>query len=109
MDIHVTARKIRIHTAVKEYAIANVIKFEHLFDHLQRCDIIFSKDGKLNDTKVVEIILHINGHFFTAKESSDDYHKSIDTASEKVEHQLVTYKSKLGTRKRLSPKRKEKK
>ena len=100
MDIHVTSRKIRVPSNLKEHARSHVSKFEHFFDHIQRCDVIFSKDGKIIDTKVVEIILHTNGHFLTAKESSDDFYKSFDIASEKIEHQLTTYKSKLIARKK---------
>ncbi len=100
MEIHVTSRKIKVKSEIKEHAISEVIKLENIFDHIQRCDIIFYKDGKIKNTQVAEIVLRANGHFLTAKEKSDDMHKSIDMAVEKVEHQLTTYKSKLKSRKK---------
>ena len=103
MDIHVTCRKIRLHSDLKEYAISEVEKLEHIFDHIQHCEIVFAKDGKANDNKFAEIVLHTNGHFLTAKESADDFFKSFDMAIEKIEHQLSTYKSKLMTRKKTTP------
>jgi len=78
MDIHVTCRKIRLHSDLKEYAISEVEKLEHIFDHIQHCEIVFAKDGKANDNKFAEIVLHTNGHFLTAKESADDFFKSFD-------------------------------
>ena len=103
MDIHVTGRKIRLNSDLKEHAISQIEALEHIFDHIQRCDVVFSKDGKAKDNKFVEIVLHTNGHFLTAKESTDDFFKSVDNAIEKIEHQLVTYKSKLMARKKNTP------
>ncbi|MEK7264004.1 MAG: ribosome-associated translation inhibitor RaiA [Bacteroidota bacterium] len=108
MDIHVTARSIRIHKAIKEHALMQILKFEHLFDPIQRCDVIFSREGKTTETQVVEIIISANGRTLTAKEHSDDFHKSIDLASGKIEHQLSTVKSKLKTRGKIAAKKSSK-
>ena len=108
MDIHVTARSIRIHKAIKEHALFQILKFEHLFDPIQRCDVIFSREGKTTETQVVEILLYANGRTLTAKERTDDFHKSIDLASDKIEHQLSTVKSKLKTRRKVTSKKSSK-
>lgn len=108
MDIHVTARSIRIHKAVKEHALAQILKFEHLFDAILRCDVIFSREGKTTETQVVEIHLYANGRILTAKERSDDFLKSIDLAADKIEHQLSTVKSKLKTRRKAASKKSSK-
>ncbi|MBM4166096.1 MAG: ribosome-associated translation inhibitor RaiA [Ignavibacteria bacterium] len=100
MDIHITSRKIKIGSLLKEHAHSEIEKFEHLFEHIQRCDVIFSKDGQAPNTNVAEIVLHANGHFLTSKEQTEDFRKSLDIAAEKVFHQLSTYKSKLTSRKK---------
>ena len=105
MDIHVTARSIRIHKAVKEHALNQILKFEHLFDPIQRCDVIFSSEGKTTETQVVEIVLYAAGRTLMTKERTDDFHKSIDLASDKIEHQLSTVKSKLKTRRKTAAKK----
>ena len=53
--------------------------------------------NKKNNFKV-EVLIPFNGLFLRAEETSDDMHKSIDGAVEKMERQLQKYKSKIEKR-----------
>ncbi len=95
MEVHFTARKFRARKELQQDAIASVKKLDKYFDGILRADIILSYERSSQSVKTVEIILHVHGTMLTAKEKSEDYHKSIDLAIDKIERQLAKYKSKL--------------
>ncbi|MDI6767063.1 MAG: ribosome-associated translation inhibitor RaiA [Bacteroidota bacterium] len=95
MDIHFTARKFKAHDTIKEHAIESIKLLDKLYDGIVRCDIILSYEKSTNSQKIAEVTLHVQGTTLIAKEKSDDYHKSIELAVEKLERQLGKYKSKL--------------
>lgn len=57
--------------------------------------MIFSYERAANSVKSAEVNLHVYGGVLTARESSEDYIKSIDAAVEKLIMRLSKYKSKL--------------
>ncbi len=95
MEIHFTARHFRAHPSIKEHAVETVKKLGKFFDGIRRCDIILNYERSVNSLKIAEICLHVNRTLLTAVEESDDFHKSIEVAIDKLERQLETYKSKL--------------
>ena len=95
MDIHFTARKFRARKELRDHAIASVRKLDKFFDGIVRGDIILSFERPTSSIKMAEITLHVHGATLAAKEKSDDYHKSLDLAVEKMERQLSKYKTKL--------------
>lgn len=95
MEIHFTARRFRAQPTVKAHALVAVKKLDRYFDGIRRCDIILSFDRPTNSIKKAEINLHVNRTMLTAVETSEDFHKSIDVAIDKLERRLETYKSKI--------------
>ncbi|MBI4547641.1 MAG: ribosome-associated translation inhibitor RaiA [Ignavibacteriae bacterium] len=102
MHIHFTARKFKAHNDVREHAINSVKKLDKYYDGVVRTDIILSYERPSNSVKTAEINLHVHGTILTAKERSEDFHKSIDLVIGKIERQLAKYKTKV----RLKNKRK---
>jgi len=98
MDVHFTARKFKAHDTLKEHAIESIKRLDKFYDGIVRGDIILSYERTTNSLKTAEINLHVHGATLTAKEKSDDYHKSIELAVEKIERQLWKYKTKLQTK-----------
>jgi putative sigma-54 modulation protein len=94
MEIHFTARRFRAHPNVREHAVDAVRKLDRYFDGIRRCDLILGFERTTNSLKWVEINVHVNRTLLTAVEKSDDFHKSIDLAVDKIERQLKKYKSK---------------
>ncbi len=94
MDIHFTARKFKPHEAIRDHALGAIKKLDNYYDGIVRCDIILSFEGKDPSLKAVEINVHVLGTILIAKEKSDEFLKSIDTAVEKIQRQLDKYKSK---------------
>jgi len=95
MHIHFTARKFKAHNDVKEHAINSVKKLDKYYDGIVRTNIILSYERPTNSVKTAEINLHVHGTILTAKEHSEDFHKSIDLALDKLERQLAKYKTKV--------------
>ena len=68
---------------------------EKFYDGIRRADVIISYERSSQSIKTVEINLHVYGALLAAKEKSEDFHKSIDLAIDKIERQLAKYKTKL--------------
>ena len=96
MSFIFTARHFKAHDSLKEYAEEESKKFAKIYDGIIKTEVILSFDKPENSIKHAEIIVHVkNNHTFTAKESSDDFMKSIIGSMEKVETQIRKFKDKL--------------
>jgi putative sigma-54 modulation protein len=95
MDTHFTARKFRARAELKTYALGAVQKLDKFYDGIVRADIILSFERTTKSVKKAEINLHVHGSVLSAQEGSEEFHKSIDLAIEKLERQLDKYKTKL--------------
>lgn len=94
MDIHFTARKFRVRAAVRDHATTQAKKLDKFYDGIIRCDVILGFEKTSKSLKTAEINLHVYGSVLSAKETSEDFLKSIDLAIDKVERQLAKYKTK---------------
>ena len=95
MQIHFTARKFKARKNVKDHAAALVRKLDKYYDGIVRGDIILSYEGAPQSEKTAEVNLHVHGSMLSAKETSEDFVKSLDLAIDKLERQLAKYKTKL--------------
>ena len=95
MEIHFTARKFKAHESIRTHAIESLKKLDRFYDGIVRGDIILSYERPTQSIKIAEINVHVFGTQLSAKERSDDFHKSVDLAVSKIEHQLEKHKTKL--------------
>jgi putative sigma-54 modulation protein len=95
MHIKFTARRFRARPELKTHAIDAVTRLDRFYDGIVHADVILSYEGATKNIKIAEVNLHVYGVVLSGKEKSDDFHKSIDAAVEKVSLQLLKYKSKL--------------
>lgn len=91
MSTKVTFRHMKTDEALHDAAIYAAEKFEKFTDLITSIDVIFTNEN----SKEVEFTLRVNGNVIVAKESSDDFHKSLNEAEDKVIRQLKKYKEKL--------------
>lgn len=94
-----TARHFRSHPSLKEYALDALKKLEKFYDGIISAEVILSYEKTRDSVKVAEINISVHSKMLHAMEHSDDFIKSIDQAVEKLERQLVKYKTKLHSRK----------
>ncbi len=92
MQTTFTSRHFKSTENLKTYAQDEVQKMQKFFDRIVECDIILVKEKKNNLT--ADISMKVSNSVLNAKESSDDFYKSIDLAVEKLERQIKKYKGK---------------
>jgi putative sigma-54 modulation protein len=96
MSFIFTARHFKAHDSLRSFAEEESKKFSQIYDGIIKTEVILSYDKPENSIKHAEVIVHAkNNHTFTAKESSDDFMKSIVSSMEKVETQVRKFKDKL--------------
>ena len=95
MNVKFTARHFRPHAEIKEHAVDTVKKLAKFYDGIVSATIVLSFERVTNSVKIAEINLHVHGTTLSAKEKSDEFHKSIDVAAQKLTVQLEKYKTKL--------------
>ncbi len=96
MSFIFTARHFKAHDSLKEYAEEESRKFAKIYDGIIKTEVILSFDKPENSIKNAEVIVHAkNNHTFTAKESTDDFMKSIIGSMDKVGTQIRKFKDKL--------------
>ena len=64
------------------------------YDGIVTGNVVLRFEKARDSMKIAEINLTVHGTSLVAIEKSPDFYKSIDTAVEKLERQLLKYKSK---------------
>lgn len=91
-DIQITGRHLEITDSMKDYAIEKISKIDRFMNRIIDVNVILDIQ-KLD--KRVEIILKAGTTKITSSACSTDMYVSIDQAVDKLEAQLLRYKSKL--------------
>ena len=89
MRINITARRFKMSDELKQYANEKVTHLEKYYDSIVDVEVILSWEKK---DRLAEVNLSVHGSVLSSKERSDDMHKSVDSAIEKMERQLKKYK-----------------
>ncbi len=90
MNTSVTSRHFKASEKLKTYAANEVNGLSRFVDHILDCDIVLSYDVRQN--KTVEISLHVKGDTLVASDTSDNFYKSVDKATEKLKKQSLKLK-----------------
>jgi putative sigma-54 modulation protein len=91
-NIQITGRHVEITDPMKDYAIDKISKIERFMNRIIDVNVIMDIQ-RMNHC--VEIILKAGNTKITSKASSTDMYVSIDQAVDKLEAQILRYKSKL--------------
>jgi len=93
-----TARHFKAHDSLKQFAEAEIQRPFRFFDGIIKAEVILSYDKPVGSIKNAEVIFHaVNNHTFKAKESTNDFKKSIESAVHKIETQIKKFKDKLNS------------
>lgn len=91
-NIQITGRHVQITDSMKDYAIEKISKIERFMNRI--IDVTVIMDIQKLDHRV-EIILKAGNVKITSKSVSTDMYVSIDQAVDKLEAQILRWKSKL--------------
>ena len=89
MELNITARHLKLTSAIAEYVQKKLEKAKRYFDHIIWIQVILDIE---KNRHIAEIVIHATGHTFTAKEVSTDLYAAIDLASDKIDEQLRRFK-----------------
>ncbi|MGL4760053.1 MAG: ribosome hibernation-promoting factor, HPF/YfiA family [Sarcina sp.] len=92
MKVKIHARNIKLTEALKESVEKKVLKLEKYFIEDVEAKVTLSVQ---KNRHIVEVLIPFNGMCIRAEETTDDMYKSIDLVEEKLERQIVKYKTKL--------------
>ncbi|MEO8663857.1 MAG: ribosome-associated translation inhibitor RaiA [Ignavibacteria bacterium] len=101
IKINITARHFKAHETLQEHIKTEIEALAKYHEEILHADIILSFEKSVNSIKNCELMIKLKDKVLTAKESSDDFIKSIAKALEKVKAQLLKYKDKHKTHKKL--------
>lgn len=91
MQTKVTFRHFKgQHPELHNAAIDAADNFEKFYDGIISTDVEFINEAN----KIVDIKVHVQGSTLVAKEESEDFHKSLNEASNKIERQIKKWKTK---------------
>jgi putative sigma-54 modulation protein len=95
MNVKITARHFKAHDSLKQHAETCIENLTKYYDGIINAEVILSYEKAQNSVKIAEVIIGVHGKTLTASAKSEEFEKSIDIATEKLETQLKKYKSKL--------------
>lgn len=91
METNVTFRHFNTqHPQLQEKAIELANRLTRYADEIISADVEFINE----QNKIVEFTVHVNGEILKSKSESDDFHKSLRDAADKMQRQIVKWKTK---------------
>ncbi|MBA3033779.1 MAG: ribosome-associated translation inhibitor RaiA [Gammaproteobacteria bacterium] len=91
MNLNITGHHIEVTPALREYVTGKVDKVIRHFDHVTSVHIILSVEKLVQKA---EITLHVKGKDIYADSSDTDLYAAIDKLIDKLDRQVLKYKSK---------------
>ncbi len=95
MRISVTARHFKASEQLQSYAENEAKRLKKFFDGIVDCEVVLTKERA---NRIANISISVNSHKFVATESSENFYKSIDLATDNLERQLKRFKEKIRTK-----------
>lgn len=94
IKVNITSRHFKAHETLLEYVKSEIESLEKYHEEILHADVILSFEKAVNSIKNCEINVKLRDKMLISKESSDDFVKSIDSAVDKIESQILKYKDK---------------
>ena len=92
MKVNITARHFSLSDRLKVMVYEKLKKIEKFNSDIMNCRVVLTKESNF---KGVEIVLNGKGHHFIAKESSENFEKSLISAIDKITIQVKKQHEKL--------------
>lgn len=89
MKKQITFRHMNSSDSLQLAAEQAIDKFVHFSNEITSVDVIFTNET----AKIVDITVGVNGSTLVAKERSEELHKSLSEAEEKIIRQLKKWKT----------------
>ena len=100
MNLNITGHHVEVTPALRDYVTGKVDKVIRHFDHVTSVHVILSVEKLVQQ---VEITLHVKGKDIFADSSDADLYAAIDLLIDKLDRQVLKYKSKQNDHGRERP------
>jgi putative sigma-54 modulation protein len=100
MNLNITGHHIEVTPALRDYVTGKVEKVIRHFDHVTSVHVILSVEKLVQKA---EITLHVKGKDIFADSSDADLYAAIDLLIDKLDRQVLKYKSKQNDHTRERP------
>lgn len=94
MDIQITSRHFKARQDLLDYTKEQIENLTNIYDGIVNAEVILEFEPH-NEGKRAEIVLMVYHDQLIAKESGDDFEKSVASCVSKIEKQLRKYKERL--------------
>jgi putative sigma-54 modulation protein len=91
MNLNITGHHVEVTPALRDYVTGKVDKVIRHFDHVTSVHVILSVEKLVQKA---EITLHVKGKDIFADSSDADLYAAIDLLVDKLDRQVLKYKSK---------------
>lgn len=91
MNLHITGRHIEVTPAIREYVENKIGRLHKHFDSIVEAQVILSVERVKHNA---EITVHVAGKDLHCSCSEDSLYAAIDVLADKIERQIVKYKTK---------------
>ena len=95
MKVKITGKNITLTDALKNTVEKKIGKLDKFFDPIVECHVTLSTE---KNRHIVEVTIPFGGIIIRGEESTADMYASIDNVCEKLEKQILRYKTKLQRR-----------
>ena len=101
MQIHISARHIKLTRPIRDYVEEKVGRAQRYFDHIIWAQVILEIEKKAHRA---EVVIHASRHTFRSSANGMDLYAAIDLATDRIDAQLKKHKEKTrGHHKGLEP------
>lgn len=91
MNLHITGRHLEVTPAIHDYVENKIGRLHKHFDSIVEAQVILSVE-RVKHT--AEITVHVAGKDLFCSSSEDSLYAAIDVLADKIERQIVKYKTK---------------
>lgn len=100
MQIHITARHIRLTQPIRSYVEQKLQKAEKYFNHIVWAQVVLSVEKR---THGCEVVIHAGRQTLRSLARGVDLYSAVDLASDKIDGQLKKYKERVRDHHKGSP------
>ena len=97
MEVTVSCRHIDLTAEQRQRVTQKIAKLGRIVGGMERADVLFTEERnpRISSREVCEVTMGGNGHLVVATCAATDPIAAVDAAVEKLEHQLLSLKSRL--------------
>jgi len=92
MQIYIRGKNLHVSAALNQYVQEKIGHLVHYFEHIIDAHVTMRTE---KDDQIVDVTVNLPNHLLKAEERSANMYAAIDLVRDRLEQQIVKYKTKL--------------